>query len=207
MHYQRSVVMTILSLLAWVPLHSKTFELRGQQFPVLEENLIEKMRSSLTHSVSTQKIVALQQQMLTNALNPAAVENIRSASQNRTFYIDPSIVVKSDILDHQGRVIVKAGTTINPLKKLNVHSSLLFINGENKEHLIWARAQKGNCKWMLVKGKPFDLERQEKRPIYFDQDGSYSNRFHIQHTPAKVSQLGEKLLVEEIALGNKEDTK
>ena len=52
----------------------------------------------------------------------------------------------------------------------------------------------------LVKGKPLDLEAKEKLPTYFDQFGSLTHKLKIKHVPAKVTQEGLQLKIEEILL-------
>ena len=108
--------------------------------------------------------------------------------------------MKEDILNEKGSVIVKAGTLVNPLKKIHLSSSLLFLDGDNAAQIEWARKLEGSFKWILVRGRPIELEAQERRPIYFDQSGAYSRHFQIKNVPARITQQGNVLLVEEIAL-------
>ena len=89
---------------------------------------------------------------------------------------------------------------MNPLEHISLSSGLIFLDGTRETHLAWAREQVGNFKWILVKGKPIEIEEKEKRPIYFDQLGVYTSRFHIENIPAKVIQRGKHLQVEECVL-------
>jgi len=54
--------------------------------------------------------------------------------------------------------------------------------------------------WILVKGSPFELEEKKERPVYFDQGGALSEKFGIRSIPCRITQQGEKLLIEEIPL-------
>lgn len=114
--------------------------------------------------------------------------------------VDLTFRVDRDIQDTKGTLIAKKGTMVNPLERIQLSSGLLFFDGSKESHLAWARQQTGDFKWILVDGKPIEIEEKEKRPVYFDQKGAYTSRFQIKNIPAKVIQKGKHLLIEEIAL-------
>ena len=175
------------------------FGTMGQTFPIAEESLLEVFQKKLGKGLY-RVIAQAKERLEEKAKNPLPVAGIKAASNSRTFQIDLSFNVAQDIQDSTGKVIVKAGTTINPLQRIKLSSGLLFLEGSRKEQLVWARPQTGHFKWILVNGKPIEVEEREKRPIYFDQKGAYTSRFTIEHVPAKVIQQGEHLLVEEVVL-------
>ena len=173
----------------------------GHTFPIIEVSFLEFLQRSLTPEGVKAKIEQAKEQLLHKALEPLPIFGIKKATKNRSFTLDPTFEVKEDIRDSKGNLIAKRGTKINPLEKMQLNSSLLFLNGDDKEQLSWAKRQKGVNKWILVQGKPIEIEEKLSRPIFFDQNGFYTSRFKIENTPAKVSQKGRALLVEEVALG------
>ncbi|KJV77348.1 putative type-F conjugative transfer system protein TraW [Rickettsia hoogstraalii str. RCCE3] len=48
---------------------------------------------------------------------PTAILALAKTSINRNWHYDPSFIQKTDIKDQAGNVIVKAGTSVNPLEK------------------------------------------------------------------------------------------
>ena len=65
-------------------------------------------------------------------------------------------------------------------------------------HVVWAAQQPG--KIILVKGAPLALEKQYHRWFYFDQAGLLTRKFAITQVPARITQFGKMLKIEEIKL-------
>ncbi len=188
-------VLASLSLAASIC--SKDFGSCGQTFPIEEENLRSFLQRKLLQT--PQKMTQLQESIRDKARHPTALKEVKYAKKSKKFLFDPSIRVKRDIFDLKGNILAKEGSLINPLNQIKLSSGLLFLDGSSKAHILWARSQQGNFKWILVKGSPIELEEAEKRPVFFDQT-RISARFNIQHYPAKITQKDDQLLVEEIPI-------
>ena len=61
-------------------------------------------------------------------------------------------------------------------------------------------ADKKAVKIILVRGAILSLMKGHKRALYFDQQGVLTRYFGIKHVPAKITQEGKKLKVEEVFL-------
>ncbi len=115
-------------------------------------------------------------------------------------WVDMSLQVSKDIRDADGRVLIPAGTRINPLHYLRYRKVLCFINGDDPEQVKWSAR---NCpdrvrdKLILTEGNLLKISQDSSRRWYFDQYGQLSRRFSIQSLPAKVCQQGEAMLVTE----------
>ena len=119
----------------------------------------------------------------------------------RVFLYDPAVRVPRDLIDHNGQVFVKIGTTINPLAIYSLTKPMVFIDGDDQTAINWAIQQNpSNTKIILTSGAPFKLRELYKRTFYFDQNGTLVRKFGITQIPARVSQTGDKLQVEEILL-------
>lgn len=175
----------------------------GALFSIKEEDFLQHIQRKLSALSSEQKMHLenqLKDHYIALAEEPPAVEGLHEASEYRTYTVDPSITVAVDIADHEGRIILPQGAVLNPLTLCGLKEELLFLDGDQLSHLEWARQQSTFAKWILVKGKPLALEHTEDRKIYFDQFGFLSRKFGLLHIPAKVSQDGVRLKVEEIPL-------
>jgi len=64
----------------------------------------------------------------------------------------------------------------------------------------WARKEEGECKWVLIRGNPIALEEQEKRGVFFDQQGAICAHFGIEKVPCRLKQEGKRVLIEEIPI-------
>lgn len=195
----------IIALLLFNSAFAKDFGTRGNTFPISEQDLIEFLKNRVENLSDSQK-TALQKQLQDHyskrLTHPPSVNGIVDAEIYKTHYFDPTITVNQDIKDHEGNIIAKKGTTYNPLLATSLSQNLLFIDGSNESHVEWASNEPGA--WILVKGCPLELEKKLEIPIYFDQGGVLCNRLNISHVPARVSQSGKYLKIEEIPVGGGE---
>lgn len=72
--------------------------------------------------------------------------------------------------------------------------NLSIQNTDNAAHI----SASSDTKIILTGGRPLELERELKNPIYFDQFGELTGRFNITHVPAIVEQAGKYLKVTEL---------
>lgn len=170
----------------------------GHLFPVVEEDLIECIRKKLAQVEWDTWEDLLQEKVVRLAKYPTPVQKLKEAMTYRCCLYDPSMVSSQDITDGRGKVIVPAGKKVNPLEMARLGDSLLFFDGSKQTHIDWALSQECPCKWILVKGCPVDLEEKYQRAVYFDQQGYLTDKLEITHVPAKVSQEGLNLKIEEI---------
>lgn len=184
-----------------VHLNGEDFGSQGHSFPVVEKDffhsLEEKLKDKPISEVQKKKI---QKIIVDKAKNPTDVKFIQNAEVYRKFIYDPTVVAKEDYTDLEGEIVVQAGFKVNPLDTIKLSSGLLFIDGTNEGHIAWAKSQKGEHKWILVRGNPIELEEKEGRPIYFDQRGFYSKLLKIENVPCRVRQDKDVLLIEEIPI-------
>ena len=148
------------------------------------------------------RLEVMQQQFKEKAIkkimHPSKVANIKPATTDRSWSYDPTITQIEPILDHQGKVIVLAGTTINPLGHVSWGEPLLLIDGEDSKQVEWATRQQG--KIILINGSPIILSKQLEREVFFDQGGLLAERFRIEAVPAIVEQKGKLLRVSEVKI-------
>ncbi len=175
----------------------------GKCYEIAEEDLKEHLMNRI------EKIPADERALIVKRLNdryeqslsrPKSYKNPKKASTYKIRYFDPSICAQKTIKDHEGNIIVLAGETYNPLDHVSLKEPLLFFDAEDIEQLKWAKSHPAPNSWILVKGKPLDLEREEDRPVFFDQEASLSRHFELKNFPSRISQEGKKLIIEEIYL-------
>lgn len=172
--------------------------IQGTVYGIEEENLLEYILAK-TEKVTLPDQEKFREKQIETFKKPQRVE-LGEASENKTYFFDPKVRVQEDIKDNEGLVVVKKGTVFNPLKTVSLNQDLIFFDGTKKEHLQWAEINP-KSKWILINGDPIELEKEFNRPIYFDQSGAITKKLKIQNVPAKVSQQGLNLKIEEIFLG------
>lgn len=191
----------LILLLICSTLHAKDFGIVGHAFPIIEQDIVEYIRERLSAITpeEQEKILKITKERIESIKAPRPI-NLPKARANRTFYFDPSITANEDIKDLDGVVIISKGTRYNPLEHVSLRNDLLFFDATQEAHLTWAELSQGQ--WILTNGRPIDLEEERCFPVYFDQEGSLSKKLGIRAIPARVSQDGTSLKIEEIQLGD-----
>lgn len=173
----------------------------GHTFPIQEEDILEYLTRKLS-SLSNQEREEIEIQFKKNVQrsieNPTPVDGLSNAIQYRVFYYDPTFILKTDIEDENGGIIIKKGTSFNPLKQFYLDNDFIFFDGTNASHIAWAKQQAPGSHWILVKGSPLKLEEIENRPVFFDQKGVLREKLGFENIPVRVSQEALKLKIEEI---------
>lgn len=184
-------------------LNAKDLGVYGATSNIIEEDLIcyiqEKIKK-LSEEEHKDFMQAMQDHFITQLKKPMEVKGIEKTKSYSVTYYDPSISVEHDILDHEGKVIVKNGTHFNPLSQAIIQD-LIFFDSTDANQLSWALSLPPSVKWILVKGKPMELEEKLNRPVYFDQNGVLTEKFGIHQVPARISQEGLRLKIEFIPVG------
>ncbi len=178
----------------------------GQIYPIQEEDFlsfIERKMTIMQQNGDWQHMQKnIQQQVSKHIDRPVLITTITKTSKHRTWDYDPSVIVPYDLHDTQGNIFAKAGTTVNPLVIIKLHTALAFYDGDDAEQVHWAKKinqiYHGKIKLILVRGSISTQENIFHQPIYFDQQGRLTKRFHIEHVPALVYQKNLHLKVEEV---------
>ena len=198
-------------LLSWflmsavlTPVCAKDFGVHGTISEIAEEDpivLIQKKLKTLDENgeLETHK-QGLQKKAKTSVERPKPVAGLSRGTKGRIFYFDPSYIVPQDLKDHLGRVFAKKGSRINPLETISWNQTLLFFDGDDVEQKVWVEAQlrAAPIKLILIKGEPLVLSEEWKQPVFFDQGGILTKKLGIKHVPARVTQDGLRLKIEEV---------
>ncbi|MBF8246973.1 MAG: conjugal transfer protein [Rickettsia sp.] len=133
-----------------------------------------------------------------SANRPKKVEGLEKATEHRIWYVDPTYLQPTDIKDNEGKVIVKAGTSVNPLENFSWEENWIVIDGDDEVQVSWALEQKGDI--VLTNGAPLELANTHNRYFYFDQNGEISKKLRLRFLPTIVSQEDFFIKIEEFAL-------
>lgn len=201
------VVMIILLLLSFCT-HAGDLGVVGQTYPIIEIDFLDFIQAKLAAMAVNGEMSKLQNTMQQNVTShterPRPVVGISKTKHNHSLTFDPSFMVAHDIKDATGKVIAQAGTHVNPLNYVAIHHPMVFINGDDRDEVIWLKNLMQNklndLKLVLIDGSVSQIANELKIPVYFDQEGKLTAKFHIQHVPAIVSQQGLQLLVREVAI-------
>lgn len=185
---------------------AKDLGVHGQIYEIKETNLLSDIKNKLSNLESSGELAKLQkewqQKTIKRAERPKPVSGLLNATKTKDFDYDPSIIADKNIYDHQGNIIVKKGTKVNPLNYKNLTENLLFIDGDNQDQVNWALKQSKQHPSLIIltNGSVMQLMRNNKVRFYFDQNGYLIKTFGIKFLPAKVYQNKDLLKIKEVAL-------
>ena len=201
-----TTVLASATLLAPAVAAAQDLGVIGPVYAIAEPNLLEVILAKLREAEASGALAKLQREARSSARreveHPAAVVTLTKTTRPRSFYYDPTIVVPYPITDAEGRVIVSPGTRVNPLDTVSLSKHLLFFDARDAGQVKRARQlldrYHGRVKLILTGGSYLDLAHKWKLPVYYDQQGSLTEKLHIRHVPALVSQEGKRLRIDEI---------
>lgn len=189
-----------------IRLEARDYGQAGQAFPVIEPDLLATIEARLKRAESTGELARTNEMFAkrveAKVRRPTPVSGISPAITAREWDYDPSVRLERDIHDQKGNLIASAGQTINPLDFIAIKQALVFIDGDDAGQIAWATSRYTdlNAKIIFVSGSPVEEMTNRKRRFYFDQAGTLTSRFGIEHTPAVVRQNGRVMRVTEQAL-------
>jgi conjugal transfer pilus assembly protein TraW len=198
---------TLLLLFMAMPAGAIDLGRYGELHAIAERDVVEVMKEKMRQKVASGEWAKIRQGMQTRAramLNdPPAVAGLATATAERSYLFDPSIVLSRPIIDPDGRTLFPAGTRVNPLEVVSLAQPLLFFDARDPRQRAVADRLRATHEEMitpiLVAGAWESLSKTWQHPVYFDQQGLLVRRLGIQAVPALVTQEGTALRVVEFA--------
>ena len=208
----KKTLLVLLSLLFSIATFQKSiardYAQQGTVYPIVEQDFLKEIMAKLKVMEQNGKLAKFQngvkKQMVDSVNKPKPVAGITTTKFAKSWLFDPTVFLDHDLADQNGRVFYKAGNKVNPLDHISLTKTLIFIDGDDEMQVRWAikqdKLKKNKTKIILVKGAIIDLMKQTKIRLYFDQNGTLTKKFSIEHTPAKIEQEGKKLRISEVLL-------
>lgn len=175
----------------------------GEVYPIIETDFMQLIQTRYQEMKQSgdwdKKQKEWQNTMKQYADRPSSI-TLPTTTKETVFSIDPSIELKRDILDEKGNILIKAGSSVNPLKLLPLRKVLFFINADDKEQIKWVLEQQKLFpanKIILVSGSISQAIHEIGNKVFFDQGGNLIRFFKLTHVPALIKQQGDRLSVKE----------
>ena len=201
----RTISLLVLSLFGSQYAMAKDLGVHGKTYPIGEQDLVKVIETKLDNMKKNGKFSELEKNIKARAQSaierPVPVTGITKTVHERKYFFNPAITVAENLYDHQGQLIHQKGSVLNPLDQVSLTKPILMIDGDDNNQIEWALQQEkmiGKATLILVKGPVMVLRKQLNREIFFDQQGTISNRFMIKQVPARIQQQGKQLLIEEL---------
>ena len=197
----------LMLLLSTGSVHATVYDLGvvGQTYEIAEPDMLQGFYSKLRQAEANGKMAEVEadmkQRFIDHANRPKGI-TLPRAEEHRVYYYDPSTVLTQDIVDHEGNVLWPLGTRVNPLDYIAMSQQWLFFNGDDPEQAAWAQnylqRYPNRVRPILIQGAVLELSKTWDTRLYFDQHGTYVEKFGIKRVPAILSQEGKKLRIDEV---------
>ena len=203
-----TAVVALVMLSAGAGLGAADLGTLGPTYAIAEPHLLDFIERRLRDKERSGELQRLLQEAQARGIDavkqPPAVAGLQATQTARTFYVDPSFTLDRNIVDAQGRLLFAAGTRKNPLDVVSLSKHLLFFDARDRRQVMRAREliarYEGKVKPILTGGSYLDLMKAWRVSVYFDQQGTLTQRLGIRQVPALVSQEGTRLRIDEIVL-------
>lgn len=200
----RKILLLMVCLAYFPAISAKDFGVFGKTFVIAEMDLLEFIQQKIKDSQANGQWQDMQtdfkKRVKAHLQRPTPL-HLSRAVENRSWLFNPSVTVPYDIRDTKGQIIVNQGTVINPLDRVGLSSILLFFDGDDASQVDWAVGElkrHDKIKLILTSGSIKDAISQFKQAVYFDLNGFLVGKFHITSLPARISQAGNRLKIEEV---------
>lgn len=179
----------------------------GTSFRIKEEGFISMMMRKLKEVDLIKEQEKMKEISRKKVEDPNPVESIKPAEESREWWHDPTYILPKDIVLPDGKILYKAGTTVNPLDHMELERRLFFIDGREQAQIKWLKEQLNDKKEdkiedriILVTGSVLKLQEEIEREIYFDQSGEITGKWGIHASPAVADQDGKMIRIREVEL-------
>ncbi|QFT13612.1 type-F conjugative transfer system protein TraW [Vibrio sp. THAF190c] len=211
-HHSRLALCLFTALLS-SSLAAKDIGRVGPTFPIGEVDMLSWIETRLKQFEKNGKLAQMQhefsEQVKKSVETPPPLP-LMPTTNPKTYLVDPSIVVPKDLTDAQGRVFAKAGTRVNPfdtetwptearLPKFEYRKALVFFDARDARQLTFVEEFKHEkpLLYVLTGGSPNQVAKRLNQRIYFDQQGTLSEKLRIRAVPSLAEQSGKAWRVQE----------
>ncbi len=199
----------VAALLLAAPVQALDLGRVGPVWPVAEPDLLALIQTRLEEKQASGELARIQTEFAARSRraieSPAPVAGLARTNTPRSFLFDPTVTALEAVRDHEGKVLVAAGTRVNPLDYVSLSQPLIFFDARDREQTRLALAlrqrHQGRAYLILTGGSFIDFMKRHDLRVYYDQQGLLVQRLGIRQVPARVTQEGRMLRIDELKVG------
>ncbi len=199
----------VLLLALALPVRADHLGQIGPVVPIAEPDLLKQIHAKLEAKQASGEIERKNREAAARVRasieHPLPVPGVGTTEARATRYVDPTYTAPGDLTDNVGRVIIAAGTRVNPLDTISLSKRFLFIDARDTRQMSMAKnlldRQGARLKIVLTAGSYMELMRAWNRRVYYDQAGELVRKLGITRVPALMGQEGRRLRIDEFPPG------
>ncbi len=175
----------------------------GNTYQIAEQDAVEQIKEKLVKMQQTGELQKIEQESIKKSINslknPKSNDSLIVATKKSSKLYDPTQTFNEEVRAEDGTLISPAGRKVNPLDYVKLSKTMVFFDGRDKEQVEAVKkliSKEGlKVKPILTGGSWFDISKEWKKQVYFDQGAYLTKRLTIEEVPAIVSQVGNKLQI------------
>lgn len=167
----------------------------GPVWPIAEPDLLVSMQHKAAARLADGGSARLETELRERSeryLSAPPALGLPRATDNKSWTLDPSVTLPDDLLDADGKLLIRAGTRVNPLDVRPLSRVLVFVDTGDPAQLHWLErtlSPARPAKLILTGGSPGDTAKHlQGRTVYFDQNGELVRALGIHEVPTTVEQ-------------------
>jgi conjugal transfer pilus assembly protein TraW len=173
----------------------------GQVYPVVEPDALTEIKEAAAR-VDWEKAIDHQKKLaMIKNFRPSDLHPLPAAEMDRSFLVDMTYTLDSDIPDGKGGVLYPRGFSFNPLDYVSLTSILVVIDAGDRRQVDWFKtspySEDYRTRLILSGGDYYDLSEELDRPIFYLMD-TVARRLQLAAVPSVVGQQDNMLLVREV---------
>jgi len=201
------LIAALLMIAAMSVAYTVNIGIIGPIYRIGEQNTIEVIMKKLNQASRSGTLKRMEDEAIRRSINSIThikpVEGIVTVQTRATRLIDPTVTYTTSVKIGDGRIVIPAGTKINPLEITSLTKTLIFFDGRDPEQRkavgrLLAKIGPHYVKPILIAGSWLDITKSWKTQVFYDQEGTLVQRFGITAVPTVIRQQGMMLLLEEI---------
>lgn len=207
MALRKRILTMVMAIAISNPAVSQDLGVHGNVYDIEEEDVVAYIKRKLgeyekSGEIKRRQLAAIDK-VKDTVMHPKPIPGISTATTNNTYFIDPTYTQQTTVTDPQGRILVPAGTKVNPLQFGGLTHKYVFIDARDEKQVAFVMKNfKATLadRVVLTGGSWVELTKKLGRQVYYDQGGNLTRRFAITKVPAVLKQDGLRLKIEELAL-------
>ena len=181
---------------------------RGSVYPIAEDSLIKRMKERAA-KIDWDK---LKRDAMADFWKQFTFVDLPEATKQRKRYMDPTVVATKTITTPSGKVVVRKGQRVNPLKVIGFHQILFIFDATDPKQVTMAKHQKSQ------NGKPVKfittrvpratgwqslakLEAKLGRQVTLLSE-PVRKRFDVRDVPTRVTAEGDHFAIQSLVPGD-----
>jgi conjugal transfer pilus assembly protein TraW len=189
----------MIFFIAALPVQAKELGTVGKTYPIAEKDALTEIEGR----ASTVDWKRLFSNVKPENYRPKNLTELPRAPETRSFLVDMTYTLKTDIPDGRGGILYPAGYSFNPLDYVTFKKTLVVIDGTDREQVDWFVHSKykgqTDIVLLLTGGSTTGLQNQLKQPVFY-ATRLIVQRFNLAAVPSVIHRKDRAMEVVEIAL-------